>query len=577
VPDALPAGTSRRWLMLSVLLIVAVTAVVRLPSFRVPLDQDGAVFAYCAQTWADGGLPYRDAWDHKLPLIYLVYRGLFALGPPSHVAVNTTLRLGGMACDAAVAVLLLFLAKRLFDRRAGLAAGLLYAVFAGMPCQTAEAFQPERLTVLFTAAAVLAAVAYAQRRRCVVSVAEGTLKQELERGTPDSLPRVSHPREGKAPGYPPAGVKPAGGALVYLLVAASGLLFGLALIAKQIAAPIGLVTWAWLAWVVLREDSLRAWRRVAIQSVLLGVGAVLPWAACAGYFAARGAFDDFWNCTQTFNVLYAQELRKGGLLDGLRQLWANRVYDHGFLWATGAAGLARMAVRGPERRAGLLVGGWMAAAFTGVFLPGNFANYYYIPTLAPLALASGLALAALWGLATRPMAWPARVVGVGLPVAVLLALFLFAAKRGYGDHKRATDPLDTNAAVADAARWLAAHTGPTDRLYVWGSRPQLYVLSGRKAVCRYLFNWYYDLAKKGQTERQKEDERRAYRVQQDIVDETLAGLRKYRPPYIVVTDPGKLPRFPDLKQYLEQNYDFGHVEREWPAKEYPPAVYKRKG
>ena len=129
------------------------------------------------------------------------------------------------------------------------------------------------------------------------------------------------------------------------------------------------------------------------------------------------------------------------------------------------------------------------------------------------------------------------------------------------------------AAVAQAARWLGAHTEPKDRLYVWGSRPQLYVLSGRKAVCRYLFNWYYDLAKRGKPEELKEDEKRATSVQQDIVDETLVGLRKYRPPYIVVTDPAKLPRFPEIKQYLEENYEF---EREWRAKEYSPRVYKRR-
>ena len=50
-----------------------------MPIGRVP-EQDEGVFLYVAQVIADGGMPYRDAWDHKPPVVYLVNVIALALG-----------------------------------------------------------------------------------------------------------------------------------------------------------------------------------------------------------------------------------------------------------------------------------------------------------------------------------------------------------------------------------------------------------------------------------------------------------------------------------------------------------------
>ena len=66
-----------------------------------------------------------------------------------------------------------------------------------------------------------------------------------------------------------------------------------------------------------------------------------------------------------------------------------RLVDYAFLWALAAAGLVAALARASGRRFGGLRLAWTLAAFLGLLLPGQFAHYYYIPTLAPLAAAAG--------------------------------------------------------------------------------------------------------------------------------------------------------------------------------------------
>jgi len=538
-PAPAPSGPSQRAgggpfgrVALAIVAVALLTMLVRVPTFRIPLDQDGSVFAYCATTWAEGGLPYRDAWDHKPPLTYLVYRLLFAVAPPSSVAVNATLRVGSGLCDAATAVLLLLLARRFFGLGVGLVAGLTYGLFTGLPVLQDEAFQPERLTVLFTAAGVLAGAAYADSRK-----------------------------------------------LRY--AALSGLLFGLALLAKQIAAPVGVVVWAWVTWEAFRAEGKGALRRVVLHSVLLAAGAALFWALAAAYFAAHGALADFWECTYHFNVVYAREHRKGTLLEGVRRLVEARVFDHAFLWLAGAGGLLVALARRAERRAGLLVGGWALATFAALVLPGQFAAYYYVPTVAPLAVAAAVAVVGLWRLARRRGGLALRVVVVGGSAAVLLAVLAFAVKRAYGPggtYSQATNPRRTNAVVAGVADYIGARTPPGARVYMRGGRMQVYILSGRRSVTPYLYDFHYNVPPE-----------RAYHYKPEKLKAILDALEKHKPPFIVVTKGGKRgekvtsgaydeldTRFPAFKRYLAEAYEPDPERPDWPAWPYSLMLFRRK-
>ncbi len=572
------AEVSPRKVRLALAAVVAAAMLLRIPAFRFPLDQDCGEYAYCAQEWAAGKLPYKDVWDHKPPLIYLVYRGLFAVAGSAPGTVAGTLRVGSALCDAATAVVLFLLVRRLFGPWQGVAAAALFGLFMGMPGLQLMAFQPENLTALLATAGLLVASSYVRSWR-------------------------------------------------YSYAFLAGLLLGLGITAKQIIAPVAIVAWAWMTLATLRDSRFQitdsrfdsalrtphsALARVAAHTALMAAGALLPFALFAGYFALRGALAEFWECTFTYNVVYAAELRKGGLVDGLRRMVVAKVFDHAALWLLAAAGIAvalrrpappdsksqrpdstpHFASRTPHWRGGALVLlGWTAAAFLGLFLPGQFAHYYYIPTIPPLAAAAGVGAVALIRLARgQPLSPPGRGQGEGLPShqastlplpppsereggtaigrvvavacgALLLAMLAFAAKRGYGEYKLTMNAEHPNWVVARLAKTLGMRTQPGDRLFMFGGRPQFYVLAGRQAPTKYLFNFSYQvpLAK-------------AYLFRDQVRSEIMAGLKQHAPPYIVVaiTEKGELDGFPELKDYLAAHYA---EEQPWQAKVHKPHTY----
>jgi 4-amino-4-deoxy-L-arabinose transferase-like glycosyltransferase len=485
----------------------------RVPTLRVPLDQDAAVYTYAAQHWLAGEVPYRDVWDHKAPFVYLLYAGIQLTAPvPVGAAWAFWLRVASALCDAVTLVLVFAVARRLFGSAVGLWAALLYGVFTAGPALQFEAFQPEHVMTLGVAGGMLAALVYAESRQ------------------------LRH-------------------------AALCGALFGLGLAAKQTAAPLVAFAWAWLTWEALRrrpsEEAARtrsAPTRILVHTLLLAGGVALPWLFFAAYFWARGAFDDFWACAYTYNARYAAEDRtRGDILEGSVRLLKAMAPFHAFLWLTAAAGLLTAAARS-QWRGGVLVAGWTLCAFLSCLIPGQASPYYFIQTVVPLALAAGMTAASLRESLRRGPVLDVRNVLPGLILAGLLAL---GAKRELDSYREATDPQSGNQVVVNIGRYLKARTGPHERLYVWGSRPQVYVIAERQNACRFLYNFSYN---------QKLDE--AYHFRQEKLAEIVAALREHQPPFIVATETETLKGFPALADFLAQHYTLQSTDgfqHEWPT------------
>jgi hypothetical protein len=128
---------------LAALAIVLLTIVIHLPALlRQQAIDDEAVYSVVANEIVDGGQPYVDAVERKPPLLFWTYAAVFeAAGKYNWMALHTVALLWTLGTMAGLYVI----ARRLFNKEAGLIAALLYGVF--QPWATAKnlAFNGELL------------------------------------------------------------------------------------------------------------------------------------------------------------------------------------------------------------------------------------------------------------------------------------------------------------------------------------------------------------------------------------------------------------------------------------------------
>ncbi len=158
-------------LLLGVLVLVAFLAVFHgLQGFRARgLSPDDWVFASVARVINDGGLPYRDAWDHKPPMIYLYLSPFLSLFGNEAESVKIAALMLTIIAVPLSAGLMWALSR---SRVAAFAAGLLTAIFATIRLTMAGA-DTVTLMSAFTAAAMLAAAI--SRGRAAYLVLAGAL------------------------------------------------------------------------------------------------------------------------------------------------------------------------------------------------------------------------------------------------------------------------------------------------------------------------------------------------------------------------------------------------------------------
>lgn len=374
----------------------------------VPLITDEGEYAVAARVWAEGGLPYRDAFSQKPPLGLLAYRAARAASADT----EAPRALGALAALATL-IVLFFCAPASWSAAGRVAGPAAFAALCALPIGdygfTANTEVFVNLLAALSAAAVL-------------------------RGAP----------------------------------LAAGLAAGAALSAKQTAL-----------WTVLGFGALSAWtprglapRRAA--RFILGAAA-LP-AAFAAYFAARGAFHDYWTCVWSGNARYAAVMLESGAF-GAQLNWFTRALLPRLLgFSLPALVLAGWSLHG--RRAGLerpvetLAVVWFGTAVAGA-LTGLFFFPHYFVAVAP-ALALGAA-AGIERLNRNPARW-AGILLLALWPALLAPRLLFASTA----RERALsllypNPLfETKLLGAEIARRAASG----DRLHVFGSEGALFVYSG---------------------------------------------------------------------------------------------------
>jgi len=405
--------------------LIAAAFVLRSASFLFDVvNLDEVHFGLVGRSILDGGLPYVDAIDIKPPLTYLVYTAGGLFGGMSLWPVH----LLGVAWLVATCLVLREAARRWTGSEdAGWAAAWI-ALLASL-CEV-PSVNSELLMNLPASLALLCAV-----------------------GAQGSAPRSDTDRAAEA--------KPGLDFLCGGCVAVASLF-------KHQAAALGVGLAIAMVW-----RGPRGLRRCA----LLALGFLFPWAAVAGFYAARGHLSEFYDWVFVRNVLYAGEGAAGSAIS--RFAFSTVVCMSITLvpWILAVQETFKRSERAREPlRTAVVVSLWITWA--AVAAGGRFYEHYYLQFVPPLALVAAPRLAEL--LSPDAPRRPRLAAAAGFYVAAALYL-AFTLTKGFTGGFPGQDEK-----VRDVSRWLAANSRPDQRVFVWGDATTLYYLAHRKPGTRYL-------------------------------------------------------------------------------------------
>jgi len=481
--------------VLAVAAICTLPIILYLPFLTEPFMRDEGFYASVAQLILDGGVPYRDAFDNKPPLIFGIYSFSFILFGENVWAP----RLLAAICLSLTTLLVYFQGRLVFSHNGGLIAALAFALSIGI-----ADFQTNANTEYFL---VLPMVA---------SLVAFTLARRTDN------------------------------AAWYLL---AGVLSGLAMMTKQVAIYNFLVLLLVPLIISVREGgwSAIASPRALRPLIMMGTGLSVSLVVVAAPFLIAGAFGQFLEAVIVYPLSYS-----GGLstVDKLgNALWSpvylmTRAAPWVVLTVFGVLFVARDEGN-PDRQLLVL---WLAACGLGVASTGRFYDHYFVQLLPAMAL---LVPAGVYFLAR---AWSSRWAKVtamwllplaaGIPILISAAIYLQPTAEARHVVKYGSGEGALEISSADLAGYISAVTAEDDYIYNLGFQSEIYFYADRSAPTRFLFDHPFAVDEKYEIEAlaDLQNESPLYVIDSAVHEED--GLRDAD--YYPVS----------IKRFIDENYEY---------------------
>lgn len=413
----------------ALLLIVTVYALLRVNLIAIPLDRDEGAFGFAGRVILDGGLPYRDVLDHKPPVVFYLYALALWLFKPNETGIHYFLHLTNFLTLLALTALM----KAFFHSwRPALWGALVFAIFSASPGIEGFVASTEMLMLLPIVVCLWCAVLAVEKRSLSFLFVSGVVGALAFWTKPTALTSVLF-----APAW---------------------------FVARSVAGRKGGeargVGWA---------ASLSVW--------LAGAGAASL--AIAGYFYQKGIFGEFVYWSFTHNVAYA--LRASA--DDSRRMLAvvtARLFRGDFLFLV--IGPAVAIWRASQRRSeSFFVLGFFGLSVAGV-LPGYVYPHYFAQLAPAVAIASGWGISELLFRIRQEKQLAALAVAallVGIPVIVNRDYFLESSPARISRDYYGRNPF---AESKELAEYVASKTQAEDRLFIFGSEPQILLYAQRRSA-----------------------------------------------------------------------------------------------
>ena len=231
--------------------------VVRVRLREMPIERDEGEYAYAGQLILQGVPPYKEAYNMKLPGTYAAYAVIMAVFGQSPAGIH----LGLALVNAASIVLVFRLGRRLLDDAAGVAAAVAFALLSLSPSVLGLAAHATHFVVLAALSGTWLLLKALDRPPPVQSQETGNSSQNPASSLQPHATRTTQHAPPRGSEFDVQGSKfdvrrstlpallPQPSTRDYRLLAASGLLFGLAFLMKQHGLFFGLFGALYLLWV----------------------------------------------------------------------------------------------------------------------------------------------------------------------------------------------------------------------------------------------------------------------------------------------------------------------------------------
>lgn len=464
--------------VLAVAMSLITVVALRIHWLNLPFERDEGEFAYIGQQMLHGVPPYDAAYTMKLPGTAAMYALFEAVGGETVRAVRT----GMLVVNLLTCCIVYLLASRLFSRSSSLFA----ASFYGLGSISSVVLGPMAHATHFVVLFVCLGFYFLLRDSCAPTMA-----------------RAFWP----------------------------GLLFGLAVMMKQSAAPFALLAALLLLFEPGGENASTRSRRLSAAALIGGV--CLPYLLLVVYIVCSGELRTFWFWTVTYARQYAGEVP---LNLGLPTGWSSFLGVFDGLWPimiVAGLGLILLFVTPSRRDKRFFLAGLLCVSAIAVSLDMFFRPHYFVMLLPALALLAASFIEDFTRLLAGRPHWTFAPSVVGLLAAAFTVSAICDVQAGqsssafmmaiYNDARFVAAPA--------IAAYIRAHSSPQDRLAMMGSEPEIYFYSHRLPAAKNLYNMPL-------YERQN--------LRNQMILEYARQIEAARPKYFLV--------------FLQLRDDFGHTE-----------------
>lgn len=472
-------------IILLLVLILALQVVLRLPFLDVPFERDEGAYGYMAQRIISGDLIYKDAMDHKPPLVYFTYALPIKLFGNSIQAIRVPTLIYCM-----ISTVFVFLITRLWlGGMAGIFSALLYSLFSGGLLVQGFTSNTETFMVLPMLISLYLFMLYLKNKNPM-----------------------------------------------FLL--SSGIFSGAAVLFKQVS----IVNFAFLLVFLYLNQRQVLKSKIRSTMIFLAGFLIMP-AVFLVYFLALGILPEVYYCIFKWNAEYlavvsSTQSTLSRMTTGFAIIKDQMLFENAPIWIFSICAFIYIA-KDDLKNENILIAFWTFASFVCVFISGLFFPHYFIQIIPGLCLLSSYA--------AYRFVKNANFVSAVLVIALLIFIFIQIFNFEYGLYTKSNgDDISSRAygtVAFPVSRIIAQKLMPvlknSDNILVWSANPEIYYYLGKKSPTEY-FNYLYWMRSEKIDKKIAEEVERAkplYIIRTDYSlpnSKLYAYVQKYYFPYMKV-------------------------------------------